>query len=59
MFKKCESCKQKKFWFQLKHREFKPNSFMPRIKSQIKMCKRCFQKLKANFNANRKTKESS
>lgn len=44
--KNCEICKKTKLWFFIKQREMKPNSFMPVIKSQKKMCKGCFKRIK-------------
>lgn len=44
LFEKCTGCKTKYLWFLVKQREFKPNSFMPMVKSQFKMCNKCFKR---------------
>lgn len=51
LFEKCEVCKRYKLWFQkVEHREMKPNSFMPLVKSEKKMCGKCFKRIKSyNF----------
>lgn len=42
LFTKCEICKKNRLWFLVKRREMKPNDFMPKIKSDKKMCNKCF-----------------
>lgn len=49
MFKGCEICKKPRLWFLIKQRSMKPNSFMPVIKSQKKMCGRCFKNVNKYF----------
>lgn len=47
--KKCDFCKKVRLWFLIKQREIKPNEFMPKIKSEKKMCGFCFNKAKKYF----------